>query len=155
MLFWNQFLLWDEFCHVRFASGASFTWTFCGGGRFFSGVCHANRNIKSARVCLARNTICSLFPSLFLAKEPSKQRRHRNRDQCSADIPPIQRGFRGHPFKVLQGESQHLWRGSTFSMRVVKNLNKLPASIVTAPSFSIFQKRLAKVWTEVFPHLPH
>ncbi len=43
----------------------------------------------------------------------------------------------------------------SFSVRVVKYWNKLPASIVTAPSVNIFKKRLEKVWTGVFPHLPH
>ncbi len=32
--------------------------------------------------------------------------------------------------------------------------NKLPASVVTAPSGNIFKTRLEEVWTEVFPHLP-
>ncbi len=38
---------------------------------------------------------------------------------------------------------------------IVKYWNKLPASVVTAPSVNVFKKRLEEVWTEVFPHLPH
>ncbi len=70
-------------------------------------------------------------------------------------LPPTRRGLKGHPFKVLQGASHRRRRGSAFLVRVVKYWNKLPASIVTAPSVNDFRKRLEKVWTEVFPHLPH
>ncbi len=31
---------------------------------------------------------------------------------------------------------------------------RLPASVVTAPPVNVFKKRLEKVWTEVFSHLP-
>ncbi len=81
---------------------------------------------------------------------------------CLSDIdpnlfffPPARRGLRGHPFKVLQGASHRRRRGSAFSVRVVKYWNKPPASVVTAPSAYFFKKGLEKVWTEVFPHLPH
>ncbi len=70
-------------------------------------------------------------------------------------LPPARRGLRGHPLKVLQGASHCRKRGSALSVRVVKYWNKLPASVVTAPSVNVFKKRLEKVWTEVFPHLPH
>ncbi len=69
-------------------------------------------------------------------------------------LPPARHGLRGHPYKVLQGASHRRKRGSAFSVRVVKYWNKLPASVVTAPSVNVFKKRLEKVWTEVFPHLP-
>ncbi len=46
-------------------------------------------------------------------------------------------------------------RGSAFSVRVVKYLNKLPVSVVTAPSVNTFNERLEEVCTEVFPHLSH
>ncbi len=39
-------------------------------------------------------------------------------------------------------------------MRVVKYWNSLPASVVIASFVNVFKKRLEKVWTEVFPHLP-
>ncbi len=39
--------------------------------------------------------------------------------------------------------------------RVVKYWNKLLTSVVAAASVNVFKKRLKKVWTEVFPHLPH
>ncbi len=70
-------------------------------------------------------------------------------------LPPARRGLRGHPDKVLQGGSHRRRRGSAFSVRVVKYWNKLPASVVTAPSVNVFKKRLEKVWTEVFLYLPH
>ncbi len=70
-------------------------------------------------------------------------------------LPPARRGLRGHPYKVLQGASHRRRRGSAFSVGVVKYWNKLPASVITAPSVSVFTKRLEKVWPEVFPHLPH
>ncbi len=69
-------------------------------------------------------------------------------------LPPARRGLRGHPFKVLQGVSHRRRRWSAFSVRVVKYWNKLPASVVTAPSINVFKKRLEKVWTEVLPLLP-
>ncbi len=67
---------------------------------------------------------------------------------------PARRGHRGHPYKVLQGTSHRRRAGSAFSVRGVKYLNKLLASAVTAPSVKIFKKRLQKVKTEVFLHLP-
>ncbi len=70
-------------------------------------------------------------------------------------LPPARRGLGGHPFKVLQGASLRRRRGSAFSLRVVNCWNKLPASVVTAPSVNVFKKQLEKVWTEVFSHLPH
>ncbi len=70
-------------------------------------------------------------------------------------LPPARRGIRGHSFKVLQGASHRRRRGPAFSVRVVKYYNKLPASVVTAPSANVFKKRLEKVWKEVFSHLPH
>ncbi len=68
---------------------------------------------------------------------------------------PAQRGLREQPFKVLQGASHRRRRMSAFSVRVVKCWNKLPTSVVTAPSVNAFKKRLEAVWTEVFSHLPH
>ncbi len=65
------------------------------------------------------------------------------------------RDLRGHPYKVPPGSSHRRRRGSAFSVRVVKHWNKLPASVLTAPSVNAFKKSLEKVWTEVFPHLPH
>ncbi len=62
---------------------------------------------------------------------------------------------RGHPYKVLQGTSQHRRRGSPFLVKVVKYWHELPASVVTAPSVNIFKKSLEKVWKEMFPDLPH
>ncbi len=70
-------------------------------------------------------------------------------------LSPARRGLRGHPYKVPQGTSHRRRRESAFSTRVVKYYNKLSASVVTAPSVNVFKKRLEKVWTEVFPHLPH
>ncbi len=60
-------------------------------------------------------------------------------------LPPARRGLRGYPYKVLQGANHHRRRGSAFSVRVVKYLNKVPASAVTAPSVNVFKKRLEEV----------
>ncbi len=70
-------------------------------------------------------------------------------------LPAARRGLGGHPYKVLQGASHRRSRESAFSVRVVKYWNKLPASVVTAPSVNVFEKGLEKLWTDVFPHLPH
>ncbi len=70
-------------------------------------------------------------------------------------LPPARGSLRGHPYKVTQGASHRRRRGSSFSVRVVKYWNKFPVPSVTAPSVNVFKKRLEKVWTEVFPHLPH
>ncbi len=70
-------------------------------------------------------------------------------------LPPTRRGVRGHPYKVLQGTSHRRRRGSAFSVRIMQYWNKIPASVVTAPSVNVFKKRLEKVWAEVFPHFPH
>ncbi len=79
-------------------------------------------------------------------------------EQCLLDIDPnlfflspVLRDLRGHPYKVPQGASHRRRRGSAFSVRVVKYWNKLPASVVTAPSVNVFKKRLDEVWIEVFP----
>ncbi len=69
-------------------------------------------------------------------------------------LPPARRGLRGHPFKVLQGASHRRRRGSAFSVKVVKYWNKLPASVVTAPSVNVFKKRLEEVRQKSFPISP-
>ncbi len=76
-------------------------------------------------------------------------------DPSLLSVPPGRRGLRGHPFKVLQGVNHPQTGGPEFSVRVVKYWNKLPGSVVTAPSVNVFKKGLAKVWTEIFPHLLH
>ncbi len=65
---------------------------------------------------------------------------------------PARSGLTGHPYKVLQGPSQCRRRGSAFSIGVMKYWNKLPVSVITAPSVNIFKKRLEKVWTKILPH---
>ncbi len=76
-------------------------------------------------------------------------------DLNSFFLPPTPRGLRGHSYEVLQRTSHRRRRGSVFSMRGVKYWNKLPASVITAPFVKSFKKRLEKVWTVLFPHLPH
>ncbi len=61
------------------------------------------------------------------------------------------RGSNWHPYKVLHSVSHRRRRGSAFSVKV----NKLTVSVVIAPSVNVSKKRLERVWTEVFPHLPH
>ncbi len=58
-------------------------------------------------------------------------------------------------YKELQCTSHRRRRGPAFSVRVMKYWNKLQASVVTAPAVKMFKKRMEKVWTVVFPHLPH
>ncbi len=70
-------------------------------------------------------------------------------------LPPTRRDLKGHLYKVLQGASHCQRREWAFSVRVVKYWNKLAASVVTAPSVNVFKKKLEKVLTGVFPHLPH
>ncbi len=60
-------------------------------------------------------------------------------------LPPALRGLRRHPYKLLQGTSHCRRRGSAFSVRVSKYWNKLPASVVEAPSVNVFKKRLEEV----------
>ncbi len=66
-------------------------------------------------------------------------------------LPSTRRGLRGRLYKLLQGTSHRRRRGPAFSVRVMKYWNKLQASVVTTPSVIILQKRLEKVWKEVFP----
>ncbi len=56
---------------------------------------------------------------------------------------------KSHSHKVLQGASHRRRSGSAFSVRVVKYWNKLPASVVTAPSVNVFKKRLEKVGLDI------
>ncbi len=65
-------------------------------------------------------------------------------------MPFTRRGLRGHLYEVLQCTSHHQRRVSAFSVRVVKYLIKLPASVVTAPSVPIFKTGLKNVGTKDF-----
>ncbi len=56
-------------------------------------------------------------------------------------LPPTRRGFRGHPYKVLQGTSLRRRGGVAFSVR---------ASVDITPSVNTFKTRLERVWAEVF-----
>ncbi len=69
--------------------------------------------------------------------------------------PPARCSLRGHLYKVLHGVRHRRRIGLTFSVRVVKYGKELPASVVSASSGNISKKGLEKVWTDVFPHLPH
>ncbi len=60
-------------------------------------------------------------------------------------LPPALRGLRRHPYKELHGTSHRRRRGSAFSVRVSKYCNKLPASVVEAPSVNVIKKRLEEV----------
>ncbi len=66
--------------------------------------------------------------------------------------PPARRGLRGHPFKVLQGASHRRRRGiSAISMRLWNT--EISSQL---PSLQLLLSRKGKkVWTEIFPHLPH
>ncbi len=53
---------------------------------------------------------------------------------------PARRGLIRHPYKVLQGASNHRRRRSASSVRVVKYWNKLSASVDRAPSVNVCKK---------------
>ncbi len=110
--------------------------------RLVTGMCHLLYEERLQRLGLhslqRRRLQDNLFTAFKIFKGPL------DIDPNLFFLPPARRGLRGHPFKILQG--------SAFSVRVVKYWNKLPASVVTAPSVDVFKKRLEKVWTEVFPH---
>ncbi len=65
---------------------------------------------------------------------------------------PLDGAYEGTPSSYSKVRRR---RGTAFSVRVAKYWNTLPASVVSAPSVNVFKKRLEKVWTEGFPHLPH
>ncbi len=65
-------------------------------------------------------------------------------------LPPTRRGLRGRPYKVLSGASHRRRRVSAFLVKVVKYWNKLPTSVVRAPSVNVVKKRLEKVWTAFY-----
>ncbi len=69
-------------------------------------------------------------------------------------IPPVRPGLRGHLFKVLQAPSRSLRRKSSYSIRVVKYWNRLPAPIVTAPSVNSFKRQLDSAWDKLFAKVP-
>ncbi len=66
---------------------------------------------------------------------------------------PIDRQLEGSKNTPRYEPPPEKW--ASFSVGVAKYRNKLSVFVVTAPSVNIFKKRLEKVWTEVFPHLPH
>ncbi len=55
---------------------------------------------------------------------------------------PPRAGLRGHTYRLLQGPSRLRRRSVTFSVRVVKYWNRLPAHLFLSPSVSIFKKQL-------------
>ncbi len=59
-------------------------------------------------------------------------------------LTPTRCVLRGHPFKVLQAASHRRSRGLAFSVRIVTNWNKLPVSIVPAPSITCFQEKIGE-----------
>ena len=58
---------------------------------------------------------------------------------------------RGHELKLDKPRARLDLRKFGFSHRVVDPWNRLPASVVSAPSSELFKKRLDEVWSEVFP----
>ena len=53
---------------------------------------------------------------------------------------------RGHPYKLLKRYSRTATRHNFFSFRVVDMWNKLPESVVCAPSLNSFKNRIDKCW---------
>ncbi len=69
-------------------------------------------------------------------------------------LSPTRRGLRGHSYKEVQGATTD-GDGQPFRKGLWNHWNKLPASVGTVHSVKMFKKRLQKVRTEVYPHLPH
>ncbi len=67
---------------------------------------------------------------------------------------PPRAGLRGHTYRLLQAPSRLRRRNGTFSVRVVKYWNRLPAHLVLSPSVSIFKKQLDRQWSKIFPVAP-
>ncbi len=67
---------------------------------------------------------------------------------------PPRAGLGGHTYRLQQGPSRPRRRSSSFSVRVVKCWNRLPAHLALAPSVSIFKKQLDRHWFEIFPAAP-
>ncbi len=62
--------------------------------------------------------------------------------------------LRGHTYRLLQGPSRLRRRSGTFSFRVLKYWNRLPAHLVLSPSVSIFKKQLGRQRSEIYPAAP-
>ncbi len=69
-------------------------------------------------------------------------------------IRPPQAGLREHTYRLLQGPNRLRRRSGSFSVRVVKYWNRLPAHLVLSPSVSIFTKQLDRHWSEIVPAAP-
>ena len=55
-------------------------------------------------------------------------------------------GNRGHGLKLFHQQWRRGARGNFFSVRVARDWNGLPQSVVEAPSLNAFKSRLDKLW---------
>ena len=55
---------------------------------------------------------------------------------------------RGHEFKLEKRFCRTATRQNFFSFRVVESWNRLPPSVVSAPSLNAFKARLDRAWTD-------
>ena len=56
---------------------------------------------------------------------------------------------RGHHLKVAKGPATKFARVNAFSQRTVNTWNKLPESVIEAPTVNAFKNRLDKYWDDV------
>ncbi len=66
------------------------------------------------------------------------------------DVPAVSY-LRGHQFKVRKPRFQLVRRQAAFAVRVVGPWNRLPPSVVEAPSLNVFKERLDSFWATIFP----
>ena len=57
--------------------------------------------------------------------------------------------LRGHSLKLYKPRCHTTWRQNCFSIRVINELNKLPQSVIEAPSVNAFKNRLEKYWSDM------
>ncbi len=98
----------------------------------------ANLKVSSSK---QRETVAALHAFLAAAMTSGWP------DNCIQDLRRpcfffLRSGPRGYHYRVLQVQSHHRKRRLALSLRVVKHLNKLPASVVAASPVNILRKKL-------------
>ena len=61
-------------------------------------------------------------------------------------LSPI-RNTRGHHMKLYKQTSKIQLRSNFFTQRIINMWNSLPATVVSAPTVSLFKQKLEKYWT--------
>ena len=57
--------------------------------------------------------------------------------------------LRGHSLKLYKPKCHTTLRQNFFSIRVINEWNKLPQSVIEAPSVNAFKNRLDKYWSDM------